>query len=326
MAVVVHINKFSGPMALLLHLIREQEMDIFDININTITKQYLDSIKAMKKLNLEMAGDFVAMAATLIQIKAKMLLPQYNEEGEVVETEDPRKDLVRRLLEYQMYQEAGQNLYKRHLLGRDTWKRGEKEEIKGPEDEILLEEDNALYSLISAYRTAAKNFKKAVHKVAQSLQSIADRIWEMRDRLVPGRPASFFSLLDRSGAVTDQRGHILITFLSLLELAKIGLVNLFQSDNFADIHVDTKNTIDRDSISKVESYESQIQAAENLSRDISINEADQLASDEAENLPLMVAASGDSGFSDGSTNEQIESATDADIEAEERKYEQETQV
>src|ERR1700733_8276946 len=128
MGVVVHINKFSGPLGLLLHLIRQEEMDIFDINIQEITKQYLDSIRAMKKLNLELAGDFIAMAATLIQIKSKMLLPQYDEHGEVLEEADPRRDLVKRLLEYEMYQEASHGLYKREILGRDVWVRGRREE------------------------------------------------------------------------------------------------------------------------------------------------------------------------------------------------------
>lgn len=264
MGVVVHIDKFSGPMALLLHLVRREEMDIFDININEITKQYLESIKVMKKLNLEVAGDFIAMAATLIQIKSKMLLPQYNEQGEIVEQEDPRKDLVRRLIEYQMYQEAGQNLYKRELVGRDVWLRGSREEVNPDESEIVIEEENALFALISCYRSAMKNMKKAVHKVAHSLQSIADRIWQMRSLLVVERPTKLSELVahlnegETPEMVTDRKGRLLITFLSLLELAKIGLVNLFQSENFADVHVETKAAIDRDAISKVENYESQV--------------------------------------------------------------------
>jgi segregation and condensation protein A len=264
MGVVVHLNQFSGPMALLLHLIRSEEMNIFDININEITKQYLDSIRAMKKLNLEIAGDFIAMAATLIQIKSSMLLPNYNEEGEVIEGDDPRKDLVRRLLEYQQYQEAGQKLYQRNLLGRNVWPRGASEEIKAEESEILLDEGNALFALISSYRKAMSNVKKAVHRVAQSLQSIADRIWEMRSRLVVGKSTKMSELLDNSAA--DQKGQVLITFLSLLELAKIGLIGLFQSENFEDIHIETKREIDRDAISHVEDYESvnKFESAEQL--------------------------------------------------------------
>lgn len=267
MGVVVHLDKFSGPMALLLHLVRREEMDIFDININAITKQYLDSIKLIKKLNLEVAGDFIAMAATLLQIKSKMLLPQYNEQGEVVEQEDPRKDLVRRLLEYQMYQDAGQNLYKRDLVGRNVWRRGIREEIKVEEGEVLIEEDNALYSLISCYRAAVKSMKKAVHKVAHSLQSVADRIWQMTGLLVVGESTQLSKLAsypalrvdaDGSQANVDHKGRLLITFLSLLELAKIGLVQLFQAENFSEIHVETKGIIDRDAISKVENYDVQL--------------------------------------------------------------------
>ncbi len=285
MGVVVHIDKFSGPMGLLLHLIRQEEMDIFDINIHQITKQYLDSIKAMKKLNLEVAGDFIAMAATLIQIKSKMLLPQYNENGEVIETEDPRRDLVKRLLEYQMFQEAGQNLYKRPLLGRNTWARGQREEIAVKDDSIILEEDNALYSLISLYRGAIKRLTKAVHRVAESLQSISDRIWEMRERLVIGQRASFFELVDAgvSTAATpgepvahtpERKGRLLITFLSLLELAKIGLVHLFQTDNYADIHVETKGVISRDVISHVENYDSQAKENKGM-QDIWLSDEDR---------------------------------------------------
>lgn len=275
MGVVVHIDSFSGPLGLLLHLIRRDEMDIFDINITEITKQYLESIPGDERLDLETAGDFIAMASTLLQIKSKMLLPQYNEEGEVVEEEDPRKDLVRRLLEYQNYQEASRNLYNRQLVGRDIWARGAREEIKVADAGIILDEDNALYSLIASYRAAMKNVKKAVHKVAHSLQSIADRIWQLRDRLVVGRTAKLSELID---SPTDRKGQLLITFLSLLELAKIGIVGLFQGDNFSDIHIETKRTIDRDSISKVESYESQVSDVQGHS-DIWLSEEDRKEDD-----------------------------------------------
>lgn len=328
-------------------------MDIFDININEITKQYLESIKQMKKLDLEGAGDFIAMAATLIQIKSKMLLPQYNDQGEIIEQEDPRKDLVRRLLEYQMYQEAGQNLYRRPLLNRDVWPRStvasrhERESIETPDTEIVLEEGNALYSLIAAYRHAVKSMKKAVHRVGTALQSISDRIWEMRHHLIVGRQVKFFDLVDglgpggqseeASGQASevesnneknsnkgnfDRRGHLLITFLSLLEMAKLGIVSLFQSDNFTDIHIDTLKSIDRDMISTVENYE----AAQNMGapKEIVLTDADQMdlapladdASPISENSPATVEP--------GGAIEQLElqsflneAATDEEILAEE---------
>ena len=115
----IQTENFSGPLGLLLYLIRREEMDIFNINIHQITSQYLEYIKTMKKLDLEFAGEFIAMAASLIQIKSKMLLPNYNEDGEEIESEDPRKELVQKLLEYQKYQEAAHQIYQRPLVGRD---------------------------------------------------------------------------------------------------------------------------------------------------------------------------------------------------------------
>ncbi|MCB0350960.1 MAG: segregation/condensation protein A [Bdellovibrionales bacterium] len=302
MGVVVHIDSFSGPLGLLLHLIRREEMDIFDININEITKQYLESIRAMKKLDLETAGDFIAMASTLLQIKSKMLLPQYNEEGEVLEEEDPRKDLVRRLLEYQNYQEASRNLYNRLLVGRDIWTRGSREEIQVADAGIILDEDNALYSLIASYRSAMKNVKKAVHKVANSLQSIADRIWQMRDRLVVGRTAKLSELID---STTDRKGQLLITFLSLLELAKIGIVGLFQGDNFSDIHIETKREIDRDAISNVENYDSQISDVQGH-QDIWLSEDDRKEDDRQMQIPVAQAPEEEEIIMTAATDEEIE--------------------
>ena len=118
MSIHVQLERYEGPLGLLLHLIREQQMDIFNINIHQITRQYLEYIKTMRRLDLEVAGEFVAMAATLLHIKSRMLLPSYNEEGEEV-VEDPRKELVQKLLEYKKFQELSVDLYKRPLLGRD---------------------------------------------------------------------------------------------------------------------------------------------------------------------------------------------------------------
>jgi len=142
----IQLEKFEGPLGLLLHLIRKEEMDIFDINVHHITGQYLSYIKVMKKLDLEVAGEFVAMAATLIHIKSKMLLPNYDDNGEEIEVEDPRKELVQKLLEYQKYKEASGKLYDRALVGRDVWLRGARENLNEyrPEEEIVIE-DNPLF-------------------------------------------------------------------------------------------------------------------------------------------------------------------------------------
>lgn len=248
----VQLQKFEGPLALLLYLIRKDEMDIFDIKINEITQQYLEYIKLMKELDLELAGEFIAMAATLIHIKSRMLLPQYDENGEVVENEDPRKELVQRLLEYQKYQEAGRSLYERPLLGRDIFPRGVRERLDPKEEEILLEE-NALFSLISAYRHALKTMKKKIHQVKAKAQSVASRILEIKDRLIVGSRVAMSDLLD---VTKEKRQSVLITFLSLLELGKMGFVSLYQTDTYEEIYVDTKQVVETNVLDRVEEYDS----------------------------------------------------------------------
>lgn len=247
----VTLPKFEGPLDLLLYLIRKEEMDIFDIKIHEITRQYLEYIKRMRELDLEVAGEFISMASTLIHIKSRMLLPQYNDQGEIIESEDPRKELVQRLLEYQKYQEAAKALSERPWVGRDIWLRGTKETIKPPEEEIVLEE-NALFSLIASYRKALKSFQRKIHRVAQKAQSISQRIMEIKDRLIPGQRVIFRELLTSAENRTRQ---ILITFLSLLELGKMGFVSLYQSETYGDIYIDTKKDIASDVISRVEEFD-----------------------------------------------------------------------
>lgn len=252
MSITVQLPKFEGPLGLLLYLIRKEEMDIMDIKVHEITKQYLDYIKLMKELDLEVAGEFVAMAATLIQIKSRMLLPQYDENGEIVEAEDPRKELVQKLLEYQKYQEAAKLLYERPLVGRDVWLRGTRESLDEKEEEIILE-DNALFSLIASYRKMLRSVKKKIHQVTAKAQSISSRVLEIKDRLIVGQKTT---LMDLVTATEDRARQALITFLSLLELGKMGFVGLYQTEAYSDIWVDTKKTIETDVLSRVEEYDS----------------------------------------------------------------------
>lgn len=248
----VQLPQFEGPLALLLYLIRKEEMDIMDIQIHKITAQYLEYIKLMKELDLEVAGEFIAMAAALIHVKSRMLLPRYNDEGEIIETEDPRKELVQKLLEYQKFQEAAKNLYERPLLGRDVFARGVREKMETPEEEIVLE-DNALFSLINAYRKAMKTMKKKIHKVANKAQSIASRIMEIRDWLTVGKKVPLSTLVT---SIENKRVQLLITFLSTLELAKMGFVRLFQTDTYQEIYIEATKPIMGDELGKVEEYES----------------------------------------------------------------------
>lgn len=252
MSITVQLPKFEGPLGLLLYLIRKEEMDIMDIKVHEITKQYFEYIKLMKELDLEVAGEFVAMASTLIQIKSRMLLPQYGENGEVIEQEDPRKELVQKLLEYQKYQEASKLLYDRPLVGRDVWLRGTRESLDQKEEEIILEE-NALFSLISSYRRMLRSVKKKVHQVAAKAQSIASRVLEIKDRLIVGQRVTLMELVT---ATEERARQSLITFLSLLELGKMGFVSLYQTEAYSDIWVETKKTIETDVLARVEEYDS----------------------------------------------------------------------
>jgi segregation and condensation protein A len=248
----IQLPKFEGPLGLLLYLIRKEEMDIMDIKIHEITKQYFDYIKLMKELDLEVAGEFVAMASTLIHIKSRMLLPQYGENGEIVEQEDPRKELVQKLLEYQKYQEAAKLLYERPLVGRDLWLRGMRETLAPKEEEIVLEE-NALFSLIATYRRVFKSAKKKVHQVTAKAQSIASRILQIKDRLIVGQKVAMADLIT---SAEERALQTLITFLSLLELGKMGFVSLFQTEAYADIYVEARKVVDGDVVSRVEEYNS----------------------------------------------------------------------
>lgn len=251
MSLTIQLPHFEGPLALLLYLIRKEEMDIMDIKIHEITTQYLAFITRMKELDVEVAGEFIAMASTLIHIKSRMLLPQYGDNGEIIEQEDPRKELVQKLLEYQKYQEAAKILYERPLVGRDLFLRGVRERLEPKEEEIELEE-NALFSLISAYRRAWRAAQKRIHKVTAKAQSIASRILEMRDQLIVGMKIAMSDLV-RGGE--GRARQTLITFLSLLELGKMGFVNLMQTETYSEIWVETKKQIEADVISKVEEYE-----------------------------------------------------------------------
>lgn len=277
----VQLQQFEGPLDLLLYLIRKEEMDIFNINVVEITKQYLDYIKLMKEFDIEMAGDFIAMASTLIHIKSKMLLPRYDENGEILEQEDPRKALVQKLLEYEKYKEAAKSLYDRPLLNRDVWSRGMREKIEINDSEIELE-DNALFSLIGMFRKTMNAMQKRVHKVNIKLQSIASRIMEMKSHLIIGKQVSMSELFNHSLTDLKERSrNVLITFLSLLELGKMELVSIYQTENYGEIYINTKKMIDDDVVSKAENYDNI--NAESVAQSL-INKSNVLTDEEVEQI------------------------------------------
>lgn len=229
----VKLEAFEGPLDLLLHLIKQNEVDIYNIPMAEITRQYLAYLELLKELNLDVAGDFLVMASTLVQIKSKMLLPlQEEEESGTDEGEDPRAELVRRLLEYQKYKDAALELDRHHLVGRDTF-------IRQPAlDEQLLPAaldlplELELFDLVAAFQQVlAKISIETLHEVGAESFSIADRVNEILS-LLQGREAVCF---DELFPETFSREYVVATFLAMLELCKLRLVRLTQAASFSSI-------------------------------------------------------------------------------------------
>lgn len=231
----VQLENFSGPLDLLLHLIRKNQVEITDIPIAEITAQYLAVIDTMQTLNLDVAGEFLLMAATLLHIKSRMLLPQIVDDGdeEGAEEEDPRAELVRRLLEYQKYRDAAVQLDELPQLHRDFFTRS------APAPEVSEEGEGdcaavGLYDLLQALQQLlAERPAPLVHEVSVEQLTVAERIGEVLAALEGQQSLSFAELFaDRRG-----RPEVIVTFLALLELVRLRLVRLLQSQRFGTIWI-----------------------------------------------------------------------------------------
>src|ERR671929_175098 len=235
-AVAVKLENFEGPLDLLLHLIRTQEVSIYDIPIALITQQYLDTIELMQELNLDLAGEFLVMAATLIHIKSKMLLPRPETaagvEGEP--EEDPRDALVRRLLEHQKFKAAAGLLHEREQLRAAQWQRPDERvaALAGDEYEPELEVD--LFSLLTAFQQVVQRAKLRPKVLLPPEQlSVEARIDQLLARLSETEACGFDDLF----ADIHDRGGLIVTFLALLEMIRLKLVRVFQSGSFGPIRV-----------------------------------------------------------------------------------------
>jgi segregation and condensation protein A len=230
----VSIEAFEGPLDLLLHLIKKNEVDIYNIPIAAITRQYLEYLEMMKELNLDYAGDFLVMASTLIQIKSRMLLPAGEDDESSEEEEDPRAELVKRLIEYRKYKEAAQNLVERELLGRDIFAR----KFAAPELVALQPEEEPpqveMFELIEALqRLLAKVPVETFHEVGVESISITERITEILVQLEGKEMVTFEDLF----AEVLTREYIIATFLAVLELCRLKLVKLAQGERCGSIWV-----------------------------------------------------------------------------------------
>ncbi len=228
MAYSVKLEIFEGPLDMLLHLIKKSEVDIYDIPIATIVDQYIEYIDMMKTMNLDLAGEYLVMAATLIHIKSKMLLPITEEAEEEEEGADPREELVRKLLFYRRFKEAAEDLRSRLLLGRDVFARGMPLEL-GDLDEAAEEAalvDVSITDLIEAFRDI---LKRAPADYSMDLTvdrfNIADKVNYIMEELGKLESVVFKDLFDAA----SPRGEVIVTFLALLEVVKLQLIRVNQS-------------------------------------------------------------------------------------------------
>jgi segregation and condensation protein A len=229
----VRVANFEGPLDLLLHLIKQNELNIYDIPIALITTQYLEYIDLMQEMNLDVAGEFLVMAATLIHVKSRMLLPRPDPSQEDPD-EDPREALVRRLLEHQKFKAAAELLHERETLRSAQWTRpdGPISEIAGEAPEPEIEVD--LFSLFTAFRTVVERAKKRPKVYLPSEQiPIEDRIEELLAKLSETEACGFEDLF---GDVQSRAG-LIVTFLAMLEMIRLKLVRVFQSGPMGPIRV-----------------------------------------------------------------------------------------
>jgi segregation and condensation protein A len=231
----VKLETFDGPLDLLLHLIRKNEVNIYDIPIALVTQQYLDAIQLMQELNLDVAGEFLVMAATLIHIKSRMLLPRPETAAGVEgEEEDPRDALVRRLLEHEKYKAAAGLLHEREQVRSAQWLRPDERvaELAGEKLEPELEVD--LFSLLTAFQAVVQRAKQRPKVLLPPEQmSVEARIDQLLERLSEHEACGFEELF----ADAHDRAMLIVTFLALLEMIRLKLIRVFQSGSFGPIRV-----------------------------------------------------------------------------------------
>lgn len=230
MSYKIRLDIFEGPLDLLLYLIKKDELNIYDIPITRITEQYLQYLGVMEQLDLNIAGDFLVMAASLMQIKSKMLLPP-DPEGPAEEEADPRADLVRRLLEYKSFKDAAGWLRQWEERRADYFTR---EGIEPIEDGQASPLEATLFDLLGALSSVLADLPKtAAHEVSRDEYTVADKIEEIRGRVGKGRPVKFRDLFKAA----SNKYEVITTFLALLELIRLHEIVAVQSDYFGDIEL-----------------------------------------------------------------------------------------
>jgi segregation and condensation protein A len=229
----VRIEQFEGPLDLVLHLIKKNEINIYDIPIALIAQQYLEYIEAMKDLNLNVAGDFLVMAATLLQIKSKMLLPADEAALDEDDGPDPRDELVRRLLEYKTYKEAATRLDGQEKMWREIFSREQAPAVPVETDETLLE-NVSLFDLVDALQGILdRNPGKRLIEIMPDNLTVRERMNVILELLEGKDSVSFMDLFEQA----SHRLVVIVTFLAMLELIRLRVARVFQAEAFGPILV-----------------------------------------------------------------------------------------
>jgi segregation and condensation protein A len=230
----VTLEVFEGPLDLLLYLIKKEEVDIYDISIEQITAQYLEYLNSFRMLDLEIAGEFVVMAANLIYIKSRSLLPVHQQPpDEDVEEVDPRWDLIRQLIEYKKFKDAAFHLHQRELGQEGMFPRLPD---KPAGSDVLLKSEVGIFDLINAFQRVLKKLqgkREDLREIFEENYTVSDKI-DYLMRATQFEKPTFFSQLFASAA---SRTEIVVTFLALLELIRLKQLRVAQSEPFAEIEI-----------------------------------------------------------------------------------------
>ena len=240
----VSLPMFEGPLDLLLHLVKKHELDILDIPIAFITEKYVAYIKLLDELNIDVASEYLLMAATLVHIKSRMLLPNApsDEADETMDESelDPRAELVRRLLEYQKYKLAAEQLGARPVLGRDVFPRGSSEEVAGGQPGL---EAVSMFKLLDAFQQVLERTQKTKeHQIDFERFSITEKISEIVDRLKVKSRLVFHEIFAHDAS----RAELIITFLAILEMTRLRLTRLIQDGPLEPIYIELRVAEDDD--------------------------------------------------------------------------------
>ncbi|MCG2705354.1 MAG: segregation/condensation protein A [Candidatus Omnitrophica bacterium] len=230
----VKLEIFEGPLDLLLYLIKKDEVDIYDIPIAKVTDQYLEYLEMMNMLDLNIAGEFIVMAATLMQIKSRMLLPVEEMPQDEMEEEDPRSELVRKLLEYKKFKEVSDKLAEIEATTSQQYTRkAEERPLPEIEDESAFFE-TSIFDLLSAFSKILKDIPKdTFYKVIKDKFTVADKIHDIVHMLV-GQPRIYFgNLFKKAGS----KFEIVVTFLAVLELIRLKEILIVQEEPFGEIEI-----------------------------------------------------------------------------------------